>query len=424
MKRFSEQLQKKAKTLRMSAAERRDLRERLVSYMEYHPLPQEMRGTIPAQPRGLFAYVPSFAVSSFTLQRFVGAFVVILVAVVPFVAERAVPGDVLYPIKVRFNEEVRSSFADSPYAMVEWETERLERRLAEARILESEGKLTPELAAEVAESVKQHSDAAQASIATMRATDSDEAAIAEIALTSALDVQSEMLEGRSEALVGAVDAARKVATESQQTNKPSYERLLGRIEIESTNATELFNTIVDDASTPEKKDIAARLERIRREVTSARNVVETDQEAAVAKLTTALTDLRKAISFMTNIEVRAHVTIADLLPNDDDLTLEEQVRLQLEEVATQEEVIREKLPMVDVNTQAAVTARLSEVAAQMEIASTTFAAGEFEAAGTASAAALTILNEVGNVLTQVIGVPATTTPTHATSTASSASEAS
>ena len=39
MKRFSEQLKKKSQTIRLSAAEKRDVRERLIAYMEYHPLP-------------------------------------------------------------------------------------------------------------------------------------------------------------------------------------------------------------------------------------------------------------------------------------------------------------------------------------------------------------------------------------------------
>ena len=38
MKRFSEQLKKKSLTIRLSAAEKRDVRERLVAFMEYHPL--------------------------------------------------------------------------------------------------------------------------------------------------------------------------------------------------------------------------------------------------------------------------------------------------------------------------------------------------------------------------------------------------
>ena len=43
MKRFSEQFHKKASAVKLQAAEKRELRERLVSYMEYHPLPESLR---------------------------------------------------------------------------------------------------------------------------------------------------------------------------------------------------------------------------------------------------------------------------------------------------------------------------------------------------------------------------------------------
>ena len=59
----------------------------------------------------------------------------------------------------------------SPYEKVEWETKRLERRIAEARMLAEEGKLTDEVQEAVAEAVKGHSDAAQQGIAELHQTD-------------------------------------------------------------------------------------------------------------------------------------------------------------------------------------------------------------------------------------------------------------
>ena len=40
MKRFEEQFKKQAQSVHLRAAERRNLKERLVSYMEYHPMPK------------------------------------------------------------------------------------------------------------------------------------------------------------------------------------------------------------------------------------------------------------------------------------------------------------------------------------------------------------------------------------------------
>ncbi|MEZ4200704.1 MAG: hypothetical protein R3B69_03970 [Candidatus Paceibacterota bacterium] len=95
MKRFQEQLQKKSQTLRLSVSERGDLRDRIVSYMEYHPLPQAVKDK-PVKAESLVseAYT-TIKLDWLTISRYVGALAVLVLVVVPVVAERAVPGDVL-----------------------------------------------------------------------------------------------------------------------------------------------------------------------------------------------------------------------------------------------------------------------------------------------------------------------------------------
>ena len=120
MKRFSEQLKKQAETVRMRASEKNSLRERVVSYMEYHPLPKEMSApkktsrvsdpVLVSEPFRVIRFNSLYA------RSFAGMFAVLFIVGVPFVAERSLPGDILYPVKVQFNEEVRSSLALSPHA--------------------------------------------------------------------------------------------------------------------------------------------------------------------------------------------------------------------------------------------------------------------------------------------------------------------
>lgn len=394
MKRFQEQLKKRADTVRLTETEKRDLRARIVSYMEYHPLPEGQRSPIPLRQVGIGALV-----SGFYMRRAAGAFAVFVMVLIPFVAEQAVPGDVLYPVKVRFNEEVRSTLSLSPYQQVAWETERLERRLAEARVLASEGKLTPEVEAQVANAVREHSDAAQAGIASIRESDSDEAAIAEITFSSALAVQSEMLEGRSMTLATAVDTARQAAEVSGQDNKPSYEKLLARIEQESTNAYELFNTVTDEASPSDRNDIERRLAGIRRAVAAAQQNDSTEE--AVASLTSALADTRKVISFMTDLDVRQNVTIDELVPTE--LTDDERRTLIAERLANVEELsagIVVRAENVDANTRQAVNARLAEVHSATTTASSSLAAGDIAAADAESERAHTIVVELISTLDQ------------------------
>jgi hypothetical protein len=402
MKRFSEQFKKQAETISMRASERNALRERLMSYMEYHPLPKEVAGKkTSGAAREAIVSEPFFAIklNAFHVRSFAGVFAVFLIVGVPFVAERSMPGDVLYPVKVEFNEELRSSLALSPYAKVAWETQRLERRLSEARLLASEGKLTEEAETQVAAAVKSHSDAAKREIAQLRESDSDEAAIAEIAFASALAVQSEVLEGHIEkdpqteggatghsvlALASVVAEERNSAEAAQFGTTPSYDKLLGKVESESTQIYELFASVKGQATTKEVADVERRLADIERKIAQATAIKEgraTDEDLAVSTMSlstrtmkvsdtadtatlsmlatgtasvteevimdevlpeeavaempapdaesiellrSALADIQKLLSYMTHIDVRENVSIEDLLP----LTLTPEERVQ------------------------------------------------------------------------------------------------
>ncbi len=273
----------------MRASERNVLRERIVSYMEYHPLPVELAmkknksivsDTIISEP------FKTIRLNSFYVRSFATAFAVFFIVSIPFIAEHAVPGDVLYPVKVQFTEELRSSLTLSPYAKVAWETQRLERRISEARLLAMEGKLTEETELQVAAAVKTHTDTAQREIAQLRQSDSDEAAIAEITLASALAVQTEMLEshiekdiqtqenideGRSVLAIAQVVAEAQTTAEAAQSDgvQPSYEKLLGKVEEGSTHVYELFESVRKDAQAEEIADVERRLADIERKIAQA-----------------------------------------------------------------------------------------------------------------------------------------------------------
>ena len=60
---------------------------------------------------------------------------------VTLVAEQSIPGDFLYPVKINFNEEVRSLLAVTDQDEARWQTEAAERRLSEAETLTERGVL-------------------------------------------------------------------------------------------------------------------------------------------------------------------------------------------------------------------------------------------------------------------------------------------
>lgn len=445
MKRFSEQFKKQSENIHMRVPEKAQLRERVVSYMEYHPMAKTAK--VASVPSEVIVSEP-FKVITFNkiyFRSFAGAFAMLFIIGVPFVAERAVPGDVLYPVKVEFNEELRSTLALSPYAKVAWETQRLERRISEARLLASEGKLTQEAETKVAEAVKTHTDAAQREIATIRESDSDEAAIAEIAFASALAVQSEVLKGHIQkdtqeldtvetgrsvvALAEVVAQARSLAEASQTGSALSYEKLLGRVEWESTRIYELFTSVKKDASTNEVANVERRLEDIERKITEAialkegttvvdstemtaramtmarrvptEEVIQTEvvatssseeiteavteevavsteettkaEKEAIRILRSALTDIQKLLNYLTHIDVRQNVSIEDLVPVIP--TIEEQVaevmRLLNETLALQAQIgakdINQKLALKVSNGQESIEINVTAAVAAMEV---------------------------------------------------------
>jgi len=422
MKRFSAQFRKQSESIRMRDIERTHLRDRVVSYMEYHPLPKEVvyakenitEGII-SEPFKVFKFNPLYVRS---IIRMCALFIVVSV---PALAENAVPGDILYPVKVEFNEELRSSLAFSPYQKVVWETQRMERRIAEARLLASEGKLTIETQDEVAKAVKQHSDAAQREIAQLRESDSDKAAIAEITFASALAVQSEVLDkhvagevtqtgvhdGRSVAtLAQAVAQARTSAEALQNNSSLSYEKLLGRIEIESTHAYELFVSVQKTASDEEVRNIERRLSDIKRKIAKAQEVKEGKQKQtsmislrdtqdevvdetasttiamdveATTLLRATLMDIQKLVNYMTHIDVRRNVSIEQLIPitlTDEELRTE--ITAVLNETITLQNTIGLRKPATP--RQEKVTMGQTELESKLSDVVSLFELGLFEEA--------------------------------------------
>ena len=421
MKRFSSQFKRQADSVTLRAAERRDLRDRISTYMEYHPLSTKATSAAPAstpERTEAFRYI---RIDGWKLARWSGVVALVALVVVPMLAERAVPGDTLYAVKVKFNEEVRGTLARSPHEKVAWETARLNRRIAEARLLASEGRLTEEAEHDVAEAVRTHRENAEREIEALKATDVDEAAIASLQLDTALEVQSASLRGTEQAATsssGVVPVQFASLLESTRTEHneapvlPSYERLVAQVEMDTTRAFELLESIRSAATSEERTDIERRLADIERSfavATAARSatgsemalanastsatateaVAAADDRSAREQLLDVLRRTHRLIVFMTNIDVRNSVEIDELVPV---VPTDEERRTALNtSLSKTEQALTQLEPLGTLITEPALAEKfdigLADASAAIDRATSSLATDKLGAAETAAAAA-------------------------------------
>lgn len=424
MKKFSQQLHNEAKTVKLQVAEKRELRERLISYMEYHPLPAEMKVSSVKQVAKAQPFTEAFTNVSIPFSRlfkYSAALATLVLIIVPFVAERAVPGDTLYAMKVQFNEEVVSSLKFDTYQKVEWETERLNRRISEARLLASEGRLTEAVEAEVAEAVKTHTENAKREIEELRTQDADEATIASIELDTTLEVQSAALRSDSTTLevdnesvsspanliANVIDASRsQTEDDNASTTPPAYEKLMARVEQNTTRIYELLNSLQGAADAEQLNDVTRRIEDIERAVKVAIETYATDEAKARELMIGILQRTQKLIVYMTEIEVKQTIDIETLVPvvltDSEHVLISNNLQSELDQKLA---IIKElELQVQDEN----ILAKVAFVKVQIDelIVNTSTTSADFVTFEANAKEALTMINDVIATLEQHLNIKA------------------
>lgn len=154
----------KAKQIEISSIKKQQMRSDLELFIENHPV-MNIDASRHILREKLNKNIPTFlelsAVKLFFNNKSKSMIATLLMVLVlgggtSFAAERALPGDILYPAKVNINEEVRGWLAVGNESQVEWDARRAERRLEEAEKLMAEGKLDAETEAELQTRFEKH----------------------------------------------------------------------------------------------------------------------------------------------------------------------------------------------------------------------------------------------------------------------------
>lgn len=163
---LEEQLQKYSHTISLSSVEKAEIREGLVEYMTYRPLQRTLPPRHTKVTWGVW-----FGVRHLRGALLIALIVAISTGGVSYAAVDALPGDLLYPVKININEEMKAAFLSTDESRVEWERERVELRLAEASQLVAEGRLDSERTEEVVRLLDEHVDAMVDRVRMVKDTD-------------------------------------------------------------------------------------------------------------------------------------------------------------------------------------------------------------------------------------------------------------
>lgn len=287
-------LQTYAHETRLTEQEKNALHARILTYMEYHPRQYTARGRsssffsshighIILSVRGLTASV-ALAILTFTA--------------VPYFAESAQPGDLLYAIKTGVNEPLRAITLTTATEKITFETQLLERRVAEAKLLVAEGKLDADAEERLSANIKKHSDTIQKNIEALKETDTENADVAQTEFTSVLGTTDTIVSALTDvdAESASTSTLRQVLTDartdaeqkSTSTSPVARERILGRIEQELARAYELRASIEKDLTPEETLEVERRFSRIETLLRSPASATTTTEMLMVATSTPEL----------------------------------------------------------------------------------------------------------------------------------------
>lgn len=156
-------------------------------------------------------------------------------------AENAVPGDLLYPVKVSVNEKVGGWVRVGDEAEAKWNVKLAEKRLVEAEELASDGELDADVRIRLENNFQRHADKVESRIAALSDADAKAAADIVSSLRTSLNVHDRILMNIGTSLDGQVekeikpflDRVRKENRDAEKTQLSEEREAVARADVES-----------------------------------------------------------------------------------------------------------------------------------------------------------------------------------------------
>ena len=181
----------------LSHEERAEMRARLRLFMAEHPV----------EPTAFERFARNFtygrARASYARPALAGFLIIFLVGGgTSYAAADALPGDILYAIKTRVNEPITSALALSPEAKASVSATLAVRRLEEAEVLASEGRLSSAVSVEIESKFEEHLEEFEKKTTALSENDEDIETVADAQsdLEASLKVHASVLADLSVAL--------------------------------------------------------------------------------------------------------------------------------------------------------------------------------------------------------------------------------
>jgi hypothetical protein len=206
MEYFLKQLKKLRDAILLDVHRKADIRTELAGYLRATRVVRD-RGS---ERQSMVKRSPIFTNNKKAMQFAVAiAIMVLLGGGTSIAADRALPGDALYAVKVNVNEQVRAALTFSADAKAKLNAQLAEERLREAAVLAAEGKLDAATEAELRSSFQASAAEAQSYIQTVKVSGkAGVAAEINADFVSALEAQAQAMQAiRAEAEAAGSGAA-------------------------------------------------------------------------------------------------------------------------------------------------------------------------------------------------------------------------